>query len=375
MRVTAMSHADKLLFTPGPLTTSSTVKQAMLRDLGSRDAEFLAVVSSLRARLLDLADVAEPEYSAIPIQGSGTYGVEAALGTVVPRNGKLLVLCNGAYGERLATIARTIGIAHTRLAFPEDQPVDCAAAAAALDADPELGHVAIVHCETSTGLLNPVAELAQLTSSRGRTLIVDAMSSFGALPLALGRLGIDVLITSANKCLEGIPGCALVLARRALIEAASGNARSLSLDLSAQLRGLDKDGQFRFTPPTHVLLALVQALDELDAEGGIRGRGLRYSANQRTLLAGMQQLGFRTYLPATRLSPIITSFLMPTHPRWHFPEFYRELAARGFVIYPGKVSQADCFRIGTIGRIQPEEIEILLAAIAEVLADMGVQLT
>jgi len=370
-----MTHADKLLFTPGPLTTSSTVKQAMLRDLGSRDAEFLAVVSSLRARLLELAAVAEPEYSAIPIQGSGTYGVEAALGTVVPRGGKLLVLCNGAYGDRLATIARTIGIAHTRLAFPEDQPVDCAAAAAALDADPELGHVAVVHCETSTGLLNPIAELAQLTGSRGRALIVDAMSSFGALPLALGRLGIDVLITSANKCLEGIPGCALVLARRALIEAAAGNARSLSLDLSAQLRGLDKDGQFRFTPPTHVLLALVQALDELDAEGGIRGRGLRYSANQRTLLAGMQQLGFRTYLPATRLSPIITSFLMPTHPRWSFPQFYRELATRGFVIYPGKVSQADCFRIGTIGRIQPEEIEILLAAIAEVLADMGVQLT
>lgn len=370
-----MTHSDKLLFTPGPLTTSLTVKQAMLRDLGSRDAEFLGVIRSLRLRLLALAEVDEPEYAAIPIQGSGTFGVEAALGTVVPRDGKLLILCNGAYGERLANIARVIGIQHTRLAFPEDQPIEPTAAAAALDGDASLGHVAVVHCETSTGLLNPIAELAQLTRSRGRTLIVDGMSSFGALPLPLERIGIDVLITSANKCLEGIPGCALVLARRQIIEAAAGNARSLSLDLTGQLRGLDSDGQFRFTPPTHVLLALSQALDELDAEGGIRGRGLRYSANQRTLLAGMHQLGFRTFLPTSRLSPIITSFLMPTHPRWNFPQFYRELASRGFVIYPGKVSHADCFRIGTIGRIQPEEFEVLLAAIADVLNEMGVQLT
>jgi len=365
--------SDKLLFTPGPLTTSLSVKQAMLRDLGSRDADFLAIVRDVRARLLRLAEVAEPHYTAIPVQGSGTYAVEAALGTVVRAGGKLLALSNGAYGERISTIARVLNIEHTRLEFPEDQPVDPARVAVALDADPALQYVAVVHCETSTGLLNPVADIAAAVRVRRRCLLVDAMSSFGAVPMPLEQLGIDLLVTSANKCLEGVPGCALVIARRALIQSSGGNARSLSLDLCGQLAGLDRDGQFRYTPPTHALLALARALDELDDEGGIHGRAARYAANQRALLGGMQRLGFRTFLNPDRLSPIITSFLMPNHPRFDFSRFYQGLSERGFVIYPGKVSRANCFRVGTIGRVFPIDVDALLSATEQVLKEMGIE--
>jgi len=366
---------DKLLFTPGPLSTSASTKQAMLRDLGSRDLEFLTLVRDIRTRLLRLADVAEPAYAAIPLQGSGTYAVEAAIGTVVPRGGKLLILTNGAYGERLVKIASVLEIAHTRLDFPEGEPIDADQVGAALDADAALAYVVLVHCETSTGLINPIAAIADAVRTRGRCLLVDAMSSFGALPISVETLGIDVLITSANKCLQGVPGCGLIIARRARIEACAGHSRSLSLDLHTQLRGLDQDGQFRFTPPTHVLLALAQALDELDREGGISGRGARYVQNQRELLAEMRRLGFRTFLPDARLSPIITSFLMPADPKFDFTGFYQQLSERGFVIYPGKVSRADCFRIGTIGHVFPSDISRLCAAIAEVLRDMGVALS
>ncbi len=363
--------ADKLLFTPGPLSTTATVKQAMLRDLGSRDAEFLALVQGVRATLLAIAGVDEPDYTALPLQGSGTYAVEAAVGALLPRGGRLLVAQNGAYGQRIAQLARAQGITVVACDFAETEPVAAGAIAAALDADPQIGAVAVVHCETSTGLVNPVADIAAVTRARGRKLLVDAMSSFGALPCPLSDWQADALVTSANKCLQGVPGLALIVAKRALIVAAQGQARSVSLDLAAQLAGLDRDGQFRFTPPTHVLLALRQALHELAEEGGPTARLARYRQNQATLLAGMRDLGFQTLLPPERLSPIITSFLMPSQPGFDFPAFYRALSERGFVIYPGKVSRADCFRIGSIGNLYPRDMEALIAAVADVLRSAG----
>jgi 2-aminoethylphosphonate-pyruvate transaminase len=359
--------AGKLLFTPGPLSTTATVKQAMLRDLGSRDGEFLALVQEVRATLLRLAGVAEPEYTALPLQGSGTYAVEAALGALLPRGGRLLVAQNGAYGQRLAQLARAQEIDVRTCDFAETEPVDARVIAEALDAEPELGAVALVHCETSTGLVNPVAEIAEAARARGRRLLVDAMSSFGALPCPLSDWQADALVTSANKCLQGVPGLALILAKRGLIAAAQGRARAVSLDLAAQLAGLDRDGQFRFTPPTHVLLALRQALHELAEEGGPDARLSRYGQNQQALLTGMRALGFQTLLEPSRLSPIITSFLMPQRPGFDFPTFYRALSERGFVIYPGKVSRADCFRVGTIGNLFPRDVEALVLAIASVL--------
>ena len=362
----------KLLFTPGPLTTSGTVKRAMLRDLGSRDGEFLSVVKQIRRRLLELGDVANGTYEAVLMQGSGTFAVESVLSSVIPRSGKLLVAINGAYGDRMAKIAKVLGIACQTVTFEEAAPVPVEPVRLALAQDPAITHVGTIHCETSTGILNPVAELGRMVRKLGRIFIVDAMSSFGGIPIGISRNKIDFLVSSANKCLQAVPGFACVLARRDLLQATEGYARSMSLDLLAQWKGLESDGQFRFTPPTHALLAFWQALQELEDEGGVTGRAARYSANRQVLMEGMTKLGFHAYLAPEHQSHFITTFRFPTHSRFNFPAFYRRLSELGFVIYPGKVSNTDCFRIGTIGHIFPRDIRALIAAIRRVLGEMQV---
>lgn len=363
---------DKLLFTPGPLTTSITVKQAMLHDAGSRDPQFIALVRSIRERLLQLGSVRrETGYEAILIQGSGTFGVESVISSVLPREGKLLVIINGAYGERIATMAARHNITTTILRSDENRLPDLAAIDRVLGADTAITHVVAVHCETTAGILNPVEHIGEIVKRHGREFIVDAMSSFGAIPLQLAAAGIDYLISSANKCIEGVPGFAFVLARREALLKTAGRARTLSLDLLAQWQGLEKDGQFRFTPPTHALLAFDQALKELDAEGGVAGRGRRYAENHRTLLEGMQALGFRPYLAPNVQSYIITTFHYPADSKFVFTDFYQRLFNKGFIIYPGKLTKLDCFRIGNIGRLGVQDIRALLAGIAEATKEMG----
>jgi 2-aminoethylphosphonate-pyruvate transaminase len=362
----------KILFTPGPLTTSETVKQSMLRDLGSRDREFLSVVRHIRRRLLELGHVGNASYEAVLMQGSGTFAVESVLSSVIPRSGKLLVAINGAHGHRMAKIAKVLGIPCKTIVFDEAIPVLTKCLRAAFAEDPAITHVGTVHCETSTGILNPVAELGRTVSEMGRIFIVDAMSSFGGIPMDLAADKIDFLISSANKCIQGVPGFAFVLGRRDLLEAAEGCARSMSLDLLAQWKGLESDGQFRFTPPTHALLAFSQALKELEEEGGVSTRAARYAANRQALMDGMTALGFDAYLAPECQSHIITSFRFPAHPGFDFSAFYDRLSELGFVIYPGKVSDVDCFRIGTIGHIFLQDIHALVAAIRRVLAEMHV---
>lgn len=363
---------DKLLFTPGPLTTSASVKAAMGRDLGSRDHEFIGLVREIRAELLALGGVAAPEYEAVLVQGSGTFGLEAVISSVTPPEGKWLLIINGAYGRRLAQITAVHHLPTHTLTYPENDVPDLAQIAAALHADPTITHVGVVHCETTSGIVNPVADIGELAHRYGKVCFVDAMSSFGAIPLDLAEAHIDYLVSSANKCIEGVPGFSFVLARRTALLATEGYARSLSLDLLAQWRGLENDGQFRFTPPTHALLAFRQALRELAEEGGVDGRYARYQQNHHTLVRGMRALGFREFVPAEKQGPIITSFYYPDHPNFDFGHFYDLLNERGFVIYPGKVSQADCFRIGSIGRLYPNHVTDLLAAIQEALTMMEV---
>jgi len=365
---------DKALFTPGPLTTSRTVKQAMLRDLGSRDFEFIAVIKDIRERLVALGTARTGDYTAVLLQGSGTFSVEAMLSATVPPDGRVLIVSNGAYGRRLEQIAKVNHIPANVLSYPEDCPAGAVDVEAALADDPAVTHVALVHCETTSGLLNPVREIGLIAQARGRTLCVDAMSSFGAVPLDLAEWGIDYLVSSANKCIEGVPGFGFVLARRAALAATAGYARSLSLDLHAQWQGLEKDGQFRFTPPTHVLLAFQQALRELEGEGGVAGRAARYQRNYETVVAGMRALGFVEYLAPEHQGYIITSFRYPTHPNFKFPEFYERLNEKGYVIYPGKVTNADCFRIGHIGRLGTNDMRDLLRAIGVTLDEMQISL-
>ncbi|RMF92528.1 MAG: 2-aminoethylphosphonate--pyruvate transaminase [Nitrospinota bacterium] len=365
---------DKVLFTPGPLTTSRTVKQAMLRDLGSRDFAFIHLVKEIRQRLLALGGVAQGEYEAILMQGSGTFGIEAVISSTIPPEGKLLVIINGAYGKRMHHIATTLKIKTATLEYPENRTPDLQEIETTLATDTTITDVAVVHCETTTGIINPVSEIGTMVKRYGRRYIVDAMSSFGAVPLHLARCGIDYLVSSANKCIEGVPGFSFVLAKRDSLLATEGYARSVSLDLLAQWKGLEANGQFRFTPPTHALLAFHQALLELEEEGGVEARAARYRANYETLIKGMRAMGFQEYLRPEDQGYIITSFRYPSHPKFSFEEFYRRLNQRGYVIYPGKVSDADCFRIGHIGRIFPSDVRDLLAAIREVLAEMEVKL-
>jgi 2-aminoethylphosphonate-pyruvate transaminase len=369
------SANDKLLFTPGPLTTSRTVKQAMLRDLGSRDIAFVTVVKEIRQRLLALGGVASPDYEAILMQGSGTFSVEAVIASTVAPNGKLLVIANGAYGRRIAQIAKTLNIVTTVLNYAEDYKPNLREIETTLVGDPSITDVAVVHSETTTGIINPIEEIGALVKRFNKNFIVDAMSSFGGIPLNVGKCGIDYLVSSANKCIEGVPGFGFVLARRAALLKTEGYARSVSLDLLTQWRGLEKDGQFRFTPPTHALLAFHQALLELEQEGGVVARAARYRANYETLVAGMRALGFREYLRPEDQGHIIVSFRYPALPNFHFEEFYARLNEKGYVIYPGKVSDADCFRIGCIGRIFPADMRALLAAIRATLSEMKLELT
>jgi 2-aminoethylphosphonate-pyruvate transaminase len=374
---------DKLLFTPGPLNTSRSVKEAMLRDLGSRDAEFITLVRHIRAELLSLAGVAgnadrlsalQSSYEAVLIQGSGTFGVESVLSSVIPSSGKLLALTNGAYGERIIQIAARHRIPHEILRWPENQPLDPALVRGKLESDPALAgvtHIAAVHCETSTGILNPIESLAEIAAEFNRTFIVDAMSSFGGIPIDLSDVRIHFLISSANKCIQGVPGFSFVLALRESLTAAEGTARTLSLDLYEQWRGLEASGQFRFTPPTHALLAFAQALKELRDEGGIPARAQRYAANHKILIDGMRALGFVPFLERAHQSPIINAFHYPADPSFHFQRFYELLSRDGMVIYPGKLTQVECFRLGNIGHLFPADMQALLESIKRALAEMG----
>ncbi|MCU0560858.1 MAG: 2-aminoethylphosphonate--pyruvate transaminase [Desulfobacterales bacterium] len=353
-----------LLLTPGPLTTTASVKAVMMRDWCTWDEDYHRLVQAVRRDLTELA-TAEPGFTTVLMQGSGTFGVEAALTTAVPREGKLLVLANGAYGRRMAQIAERAGIPFRALESGETAPPDIDRVSAALQAEAAITHVAVVHCETTTGMLNPVEDIGRAVKSSGRVFIVDAMSSFGGIPLDAAAIGADYLVSSANKCIQGVPGFSFVVARRQELERTKGRARSLSLDLYDQWRTMeDRHGKWRFTSPTHVVRAFYQALQELAAEGGVAARHARYRQNRDALVAGMQAMGFAPLLPPAWRSPIITAFHSPAEPAYDFKRFYGRLKKQGFVIYPGNVTQLDTFRIGTIGDVHPADIERLLTAVA-----------
>ncbi|MDM5083464.1 2-aminoethylphosphonate--pyruvate transaminase [Aeromonas rivipollensis] len=364
----APAVVDYLLLTPGPLSTTATVRAAMLQDSCTWDADYnQGVVEPIRRELVRLATGPEYEsdYSAVLLQGSGSYVVESVLGSAIGADECLLIINNGAYGARMGEMARCLGLRHHELDCGETTRPEPAAIEAMLARHPEITHLAMVHCETTTGMLNPLEEVAELCLRRDIRLIVDAMSSFGGIPIDMGRLGIEFLISSANKCIQGVPGFGFVIARRAALMACAGRARSVSLDLHAQWQTMEQQGgKWRFTSPTHTVLAFAQALRELDEEGGIAARHQRYSENQRTLVDGMAALGFAPLLPEEWQSPIITAFYSPAYPDYRFADFYQRLKGQGFVIYPGKVSQADCFRIGNIGDVTPERVRALLAAMA-----------
>jgi 2-aminoethylphosphonate-pyruvate transaminase len=363
---------DPILLTPGPLTTSLATKQAMLRDWGSWDSAFNAITASLCVDLVAIAGGGD-DYACVPLQGSGSFAVEAAIGTVVPRNGRVLVPNNGAYCARIVRICRTLGRDVVELPVPEDQPASGAMIDAALQGDPSITHVAQVHCETGAGVLNDLAGIAQACRRHGKGLIVDAMSSFGALPIDVRDIPFDALVAASGKCLEGVPGMGFVLVKKSVIEACAGNSHSLALDLHDQYVYMQKTTQWRFTPPTHVVAALRAAVDQFHEEGGQRARGARYAANCAALVAGMRALGLQPFLRPEVQAPIIVTFHAPADAAYDFMTFYAKVRERGYILYPGKLTQLETFRVGCIGAIDSNEMRNVVAAVALVLGEMGVR--
>jgi len=369
--VATSPSGDPYLLTPGPLTTSLTVKQAMLHDYGSRDASFIETNARILERLVAIVN-GVGSYVTVPLQGSGTFVVEAMIGNFVPRNGKLLILINGAYGKRIAKICDYNGRNYVVQETAEDVPVDTAQLDATLDVDADITHVVVVHCETTSGILNPLREVSEVVARHGRSLLIDSMSAFGALPLDATEITFDAVVASSNKCLEGSPGMGFCIARESALENTQGNSPSLVLDLYEQWRNMQKTRQWRFTPPTHVMLAFDQALTEYLEEGGVTGRGGRYRANCDRLVSGMRALGFKTLLPDELQAPIIVTFHTPTNPEFDFDAFYDGLKDQGYVIYPGKLTVADSFRMGCIGALGSEQIQGALDVVAQLLERFGI---
>jgi len=363
---------EPFLLTPGPLTTSYEVKQAMLRDWGSWDDDFRAMTVDLRKSLLALTGDANGVLDCVPIQGSGTFAVEAMLGTFVPKGGHVLVLANGAYGLRAAETVARIGLGLTLIDKGDYMPPRGDEVAAALAADPSITHVIVAHCETSSGILNPVQEIADAVHGAGRKFLIDSMSAFGAVDLDFEDLKYEAMVSSANKCIEGVPGFGFVIARKDALETAKGNCHSLSLDVHAQWATMNKTGQWRFTPPTHVVAAFLVALKAHAAEGGVAGRGARYMRNRDVMVAGMRTLGFETLLQDRWLSPIIVTFFCPSDETFVFSRFYDLMKEKGFIIYPGKLTVVDSFRVGCIGQMDEHIMRRVVAAAKETLDEMGV---
>jgi len=362
---------DPLLLTPGPLTTSKSVKAVMVHDWGSRDAAFLKINREVLERLPEIVN-AIGSHVTVPMQGSGTFAVEAMLTTFVPKSGKCLVLINGAYGHRAKKILDIAGRATVVHETAEDTPPDLAAVDALLEADKAITHVFTVHCETTSGIRNPIVEIGKLVAQHGRRYLIDSMSAYGALPLSAREITFDAVAASSNKCIEGVPGLGFVICREAALAETKGNATTLVLDLHDQWQNFVKTGQYRFTPPIHVIVSFHQALMEFFEEGGQPGRGGRYARNAEVLIAGMRRMGFEVLLPDALQAPIIVTFLMPEDANFVFQTFYDRLKALGYVIYPGKLTVADTFRIGCIGRLNEDHMRDALAAVGAVLAEMGV---
>lgn len=364
-----MSVAEPILLTPGPLTTSARTRQAMLVDWGSWDERFNQLTASLCRQLLAIVNGAD-SHCCVPLQGSGTFAVEAAIGTLVPRTGKVLVLINGAYGKRLAKICEVLGRDFSTFETAEDQPTTAADVERLLQADRAISHVALIHCETSTGILNPLPEIARVVADHGKRLIIDAMSSFGALPIDAREIPFEALIAASGKCLEGVPGMGFVLADQDSLAQAAGNAHSLAMDLHDQHNYMASTGQWRFTPPTHVVAALHEALLQYNEQGGLPARHARYADNCRALLQGMGELGLQSFLPEAIQAPIIVTFHAPKDPRYQFQDFYERVKAKGYILYPGKLTQVDTFRVGCIGHVDRRDMQAAVSAIGEALREL-----
>jgi 2-aminoethylphosphonate-pyruvate transaminase len=361
---------ERIILTPGPVTTSVPTKQAMLRDFTPNEPDLLALTAEFRQTLVELVN-GQGAYVTVPIQGTGNTANEATLGTLVPRDRKLLIVNNGFYGERLKQIAGAIGVPYTALDLPITEPVGAGQLEAALAADPGISHLVVCHVDTGTGLLNPIEPIAALCRQRGVGLIIDAIASFGGLPLDAGSLAPEAIVLSPNKWLEGLPGIGLVLVRRVALEAAAGRCHSFCLDLHRQWRSFEEAGVWRFTPPGQAIAALVAALRQYASEGRA-ARLQRVRGNWRCLVDGLRAQGFATVLPDEVASPVIATFHQPADPNYDRQRFFEAMWRQGFVIFRGSLTPFPSFRIGCMGAFDQKVMAEVVRAVRRAMTEMGV---
>ncbi|RZT42176.1 2-aminoethylphosphonate aminotransferase [Cupriavidus agavae] len=352
-----------LLLNPGPVTLSERVRQSLLQtDLCHRESEFFDLQDEARERLLGVYGLAPAQWSAVLMTGSGTAALESMIAGLVPAQGKLLIVQNGVYGERIAQIAAQYGIGHAVVRHEWMEAPDLARLDAALGADPAITHVAVIHHETTTGRLNDIAGIDALCQQHGKRLLVDAVSSFGAEAIDFGG-NIDAVAATANKCLHGVPGAAFVIARRdALANAAS---RTYYLDI-ARLAKLQDQRNTPFTPSVHAYYALVEALREHAEEGGWQGRHQRYAALAEEVRSGLAALGIEALWPAAQSSVVLRAYKLPAGVSYE--QLHDGLKARGFVIYAGQGGlSSQLFRISTMGALHAADMHRLVAGFRELL--------
>jgi len=365
---------DKKLLTPGPLTTSFSTKEAMLHDWGSRDQKFIDLNQSIRDSLVKLID-GQNTYQCVPMQGSGTFAVESMISSLTTKDSNILILINGAYGQRMKKMCNYLNRNIIEYEVHEHETHNLNKLEEIIDQNKQLTHVFTVYCETTSGILNPINEIASLVERKNLSLFIDAMSAFGALPLSSNNITFDAVAASSNKCLEGVPGVGFILVKNNVIENAKGNSHSLSLDLYDQLQAMEKNKQWRFTPPTHVLAAFSQAIKEHEKEGGVSGRYKRYKNNCKIICDGMKELGFEQLLPDELQAPIIITFKQPKDSNFNFQKFYNALSEKDFLIYPGKLTVAETFRVGCIGNLNENDMQATILAVKEVINELGIKIT
>ena len=353
-----------LLFTPGPINTSMKTKKSMLVDYGSWDDEFIGITKKIRNKVIKIIK-GDKSYTCVPLQGSGSFGVEAMIIGFIRKNEHILILVNGAYGERIQKICNYHKIKNSALIWDEDKPLNINKLKEKLKRNTKIKHLAFVHCETSTGILNPLDEVSKLCKMRKISLYIDAMSSFGAIDINANKIHFKAIVASSNKCIEGAPGMSFCIAKTADIKKCKGNSDNLSMDLYDQWEYMEKTGRWRYTPPTHVVVAFLKALEQFEKDGGVRVRFNRYEQNLKTLLTEMKKIGFQSLLARSVQAPIIVTFISPTDKKFNFEKFYQKLKKSGFIIYPGKMAKRDSFRIGCIGNINIKEMKMLTNEIAK----------
>ena len=364
---------DKKLLTPGPLTTSYSTKKAMLHDWGSRDQQFIDLNQSIRDSLVKLIE-GKNTYQCVPMQGSGTFAVESMISSLTTKGSNILILINGAYGQRMKKMCDYLNRNTIEYEVPEHETHNLNKLEEIIDQNKKLTHVFAVYCETTSGILNPINEIANLVENKKLSLFIDAMSAFGALPLSSKNITFDAVAASSNKCLEGVPGVGFILVKNNVIENAKGNSHSLSLDLYDQWQAMEKNKQWRFTPPTHVLAAFSQAIKEHEKEGGVDGRYKRYKKNCQIICNGMKELGFEQLLPDELQAPIIITFKQPKDSNFNFEKFYNALSKKDFLIYPGKLTVAETFRVGCIGNLNENDMKETVLAIKEVVNELAIKI-